>query len=378
MNNKYILAAFALLVATTCGDKKLNKSEKMVQLEKLKTELAEVNQKIKALEKDLMLTDTTYAENNQKTVGVTELKAETFNAYLEIQGSVDARQNVDVTARVPGVVTAIYAQEGQNVKAGQTLAQLDDQVLRKNLQAMKTQLDFATNVFNRQKSLWDQKVGTEVQYLTAKNTVESIENQIAALNEQIAMYRITSPISGSVDLVSVKLGQTTAPGVPAIKVVNLSQLRVMADVAESYAGKIKVGNVVEAYPAGAETPVKLKVDFLGKVIDPINRSFKAEINVTNNKDLFKPNQLVVLKINNYSQANAIVIPVNLVQKDDVSDYVYVVGQADGINVAERRNVVLGMANQDKIAIAEGLKVGDLLITQGSAEINAGQAINYTK
>ena len=235
------LAAVMLACSATTPE-----DDKQSRLDKLKTERADLDKEIKKLEEEIAKAnpDSAATKVKAKEVAVTDLAPRSFNHYVQTQASVDAEDNIMLSAKTMGVVTAVYVTEGQQVSKGQALVQLDNSVIRQNIEAMKSQYELAVAIYNRQKNLWDQKIGTEVQFLQAKTNMENLEKQIKSLQEQSALSRITSPISGTVDMINAKQGESMQPGMPAVKVINTSNLKLVANVSEAYVTSIKKGNNV--------------------------------------------------------------------------------------------------------------------------------------
>jgi membrane fusion protein (multidrug efflux system) len=265
----YSIVVFGLLAAS-CGGKKTDLQSKKAELEKLKSEIAKLQAQARKLEQEIAVLEPSKAKG--KPVETEELKTAEFSSYLSIEGKADAEQSTIATAQVPGTVTAVLVQAGDAVSAGQALAYLDNTALRQSRVQIEQQLTFANTLFEKQKRLWQQGVGTEVQYLSAKNQKEAMEKNLATLDAQLAMYTIKSPISGTVESVDLKIGQAAAPGFPLFKVVNLSNLKVVADVAETFSGKINFGDAVKVQFDDINKEVDSKISFASKVIDPLNRT----------------------------------------------------------------------------------------------------------
>ena len=269
----YNLLAFALviLVATSCGSKIDDITKKEQELEKLKQEHSDLDAKIRLLEAELNKT----GESTKKIISVelTEVKNEQFSHYLEVQGRVDGEDNIGVSAQMAGVITLIHVKEGDKVKTGQLLAQMENSALRENYEAARSVADLATSVYNRRKALWDQQIGSEIEYLAAKAEMESRQKGLAAIGEQLEMTRIKSPINGSVEEVNLKIGQMASPGMPAFRVVNFSTVKVVADIAESYASKVRPGAKVLVTIPDLDKDIEAKIDFTSKYINPVNRTF---------------------------------------------------------------------------------------------------------
>ena len=367
---KITIVLVAIIMLASCG------SDKKAKLESLKKKKAEIELEIQKLELALAGSDST--KSNSKIVTVNEIAPTEFNHYIELQGKVDGEENVIATSKGAGVITNIFAKEGQAVRKGQILAELDMQILKQSLVELKSQLDFATNLFNKQKALWDQKIGSEVQFLSAKNQKEGLENRMATLNDQLDLMRIKSPINGTIEEIPVKIGQSIAPGMIAFRVVNFSKVKVMVDVSESYASKVRLGDeAVISFPDFGEE-IRAKVSFASRYINPSNRSFQVEIRLNPGKLEFRANMLAVVKINDYVQKDAIVIPVNLIQKGLNDEYVLVAIQKGKETIAVRKKVTVGMTYAGNTEIKSGLVAGDKIIVSGFQNINDGDIIQVSQ
>jgi membrane fusion protein, multidrug efflux system len=360
MLKRYLPAVLITAFLVACGGGSKD------NLESLKKQKAEIEAKIAKLEKENPKADTL---KKKKTVILSPVQDTVFEHYIDIQGNVDARENVNVSARTPGVIIGIYVKEGQSVSKGQTLAQVDDQILKANMAELRTQLDLANTLFQKQQNLWNQKIGSEVQYLNAKNQKESLERKMATLNDQAGQAKIISPINGTVDAVIAKLGDNAAPGAPAFRVVNNSNLRVVANVAEAFAGKVKTGDAVVLKFPDINKEVRTRIGFAARVIDPLSRTIKIEVPLSADPAL-RPNMIAQIKIIDYTAANAIVIPVNVIQYSLGKPYVIV--EKNG--VAKRREVEMGNTYNDKAEIKGGLQVGENIVTTGYQGLNDNDLI----
>jgi membrane fusion protein (multidrug efflux system) len=360
MTKRYFVVPFMILVLAACGGN--STKDAATRLGQLKKQKATLEEEIAKLEKEVSKNDTTVKEK-VKTVALTPVENTLFEHFIDVQGSVDARENVNVTSKVPGVITAIYVKEGQMVKEGQALAQVDDQVLRSGIAELKTQLELATVLYEKQKNLWAQKIGSEVQYLSAKNNKESLERKMATLQDQVGQTRIISPISGSVDAVIAKIGDAAQPGAPAFRVVNSNNLKVVANVAESYAGKIKTGDeVVVAFP-DINKEIRTRVTFASRVIDPVSRTIKVEVALKPDAAL-RPNMIARIRIIDYTAKNAVVIPVNVIQYSMGKPFVVVAKEVNGKQTAQRRTLELGHTYNDMAEVTSGLQAGDKIVSMG--------------
>ena len=351
--------SFILLAACSAPDKKS-------ELEALKKQRDGLNEKIAMLETELKKEGGDTSATKASLVEISQLKANPFLTYIDVQGKVDADENISISSEIPGTVTRIYAKVGNEVNAGDVLAETDARAILQSISDLQTNLDLANQLFEKQKSLWDQKIGTEIQFLQAKTTKESLEKKMATLQEQYRMTKIISPISGTIDAVDVKVGQAIAPGVPAIRVINFSNLKVKAELAEIYAGRVKKGDKVKVYFADMNDSIESIINFAARSISNISRTFMVEL-ILDNKKAYHPNMVAKLKINDYVSAQPMIsVPVKLLQNSmDGEKFVYV-ANADK---AEKRVVTIGKEYSGMMEILTGLKEGDQLILTGYDSIN---------
>jgi RND family efflux transporter MFP subunit len=376
-NGKVIIAIISILsiILTSCGGGNAIE-KKQAELEKLKAEQADLAIKVKTLEDEIKAGGATI-EKREKIVNVAVSNVETsnFKHFIDVQGRVDGDENTTISAKVPGLVLNVLAKPGSVVKAGQVLAELDGNAIRKQIQSMETNLSLVTELYNKQKALWEKQVGSEIQYKQAKTNKESLEQQIAAMREQLAMYKITSPVNGTIDVVNLKVGQTAAPGMPYFSIVNFNKLKVKADVAESYANKIKQGNdVIITFPDIDKT-INTKITYSGKGISALNRTFAVEVALPSDNS-YLPNMIAVVKIIDYAKNDVIVIPVNCVQNADGENFVYLAVKEGNKTVAKKRVVNVGVTYNDKAEIIGGITKGDQLITEGYSDLNDGELIKF--
>ena len=365
-----LLALFviAIVVAACNGSSK----DKEAQLKDLKAQQAELATRISELEKGVDTKASESGTRRSKEVGVIELTARPFDHYITTQGAIEAVDNILVSAKTMGIITQVFVREGDVVSKGQTLAQIDNSLTLRGMEEVKSGLDLATTIYNRQKNLWDQKIGTEVQYLQAKNNKESLERRLATIKEQLDMALIKSPISGSVDAVDVKIGQNAAPGAPAFRVVSSDRLKFIANVSEAFVTNVKKGNNVQIAFGDLNKSVSGQVTFVGKAINQLSRTFPVEIALASNND-FRPNMSGELKLIFHSEAAAIVVPVNVVQDINGQKVVYTAETVDGKLVA-KKNIVKVIGVYGNLAQVSTLKSGDKIITVGYQGLNDGELI----
>jgi membrane fusion protein, multidrug efflux system len=370
-NTKYIIPVLvsSLIFMGSCGEKKDDKAA-------LKSELESVRKEISALqvkEKELMSKLGTEQATNVKMVETNTISLKTFESGLILEGTVDASKSTIATSKVPGTVMMVNVEVGQNVSAGQVLAQLDNSQLLKSKMELEQQVSFAKTVFEKQERLWKQGVGTEIQYLSSKNQKEALEKSLNTLNNTIDMYNIKSPINGTIEAVDLKVGQVAAPGMPYFKVVNMSDMKVVANVSEGYSGKVSVGDKVKVSFPDLGEEVSARLSFASNFIDPMNRTFKVETKLGGIKNV-KPNMIAKLSITDYIKNNAIAVPSNVIQKTDRESFVMLVTTKNNKTVAEKRIITTGKNNGSESEILSGLNAGDVLITNGFQELIDGQSI----
>ncbi|MFZ9717976.1 MAG: efflux RND transporter periplasmic adaptor subunit [Chitinophagaceae bacterium] len=374
----FLLAVAMLLNA--CGGNNNDLAAKKAELEKLKGEQATIAQKIDALQKEIVKLDTSVQlEEKAKLIAVTSLQTSDFAHYIDLQAKVDA-DNISYVAPpngMGGVVTELHVVKGQAVKKGQLLLKMDDELLRTQMKQIETQIAFAKDIYQRQKNLWDQQIGTEVQLLSAKNNVEALEKQMATLKKQISLFTVTAPVTGIADEVNIKVGETfTGFGAtgPQIRIVNTNTLKVVADVPENYLGRVKTGTalVVELPDAGVTYNTSIKL--ASQVINPNSRAFNIEAAIPGSSGV-RPNQVAVVRIRDYFVPGAIVIPVNVIQADENGKYVYVMEKnAAGKTVAMKKSITVGEAYGDQIEVKSGLSAGMQLITSGYQSVYDRQLV----
>ncbi|QRR03195.1 efflux RND transporter periplasmic adaptor subunit [Dyadobacter sandarakinus] len=377
MKKHILIITIMAALLYSCGDAKKEGLEgKKEELAKLKAERSETEKKIKTLETEIAKLDPKKAgESKVKAVSVDTLGAETFRHYVELQGTVDAKNNVLVTPKTGGVITAMYVKEGDNVRAGTVIGKIDNSILSESIEELKTQLSLANTLFEKQQHLWEQKIGTELQYLQAKNNKEALERKLSTLNTQLSQGNIVSPMAGVVDQVNVKVGETASPGVGVVRVVNLSNLKVSAKVSDTYAASVKKGDEVIVQFPDLKKEFKARVTFVSTAVDPLSRTFTIEANLPSDRAI-KPNMMAAVQINDATSKNALAIDQNFVQSTEQGNVVYVAVTEGNKKVAKAREVQTGLSYKGKVEILKGLSAGDQLITMGYQDVSDGQPISY--
>ncbi len=369
-----IIASIILLATVACGGDSID--AKKTKLEKLKAQRVELSDKIKGLEDEISQSgDTTKSTDKLKNVMVTKLETQQFLHAIDVQGRIEGDENITISTKMPGTITKVNVVAGSNVKTGDVMAEIENDVTKSQLADLQSSYELVKDVYNRQKSLWEQKVGTEMQYLQAKNNKESMEQKIEQVKRNLDMYFIKAPFTGTVDEVFIKLGQNVAPGMPSIRVVNLSKLKVRADLAEAYASKIEIANTVNLVFPDINKSTTSKVTYIAKVINSLTRSFNVEVALPTSDD-YRPNMIAQVSIVDYTNDKAIVVPINSVQNIENKNYVFVADDENGKKVARKREVIVGETYEGAAEIKSGLQIGDLLITTGYNNLNDGELIKF--
>ena len=366
----YQLLAISLIMAS-CGGSKDPKAE----LAELKKEQAANQAKIAELEAKAGADDKPAL--TATPVSVMKVQPESFKSYLEVQGRVDFDQNAVVSARSAGSLTSLRVQRGDRVRKGQVLATIDASILDASIAELRTRMDLARVVYEKQAGLWKQQIGTEIQYLQAKNNYDALRRNLATLNQQRALYNVVAPFGGTVDEVIPKLGEVVAPGTPVVRLTSGSGGKILADVSEAYGNSIKAGDkALVTIPdlSGEDIPATVRV--VSRAINATSRTFTVELRLQGAKaaDL-RPNMVATVRILNYDRENATVLPVDLVQKDEQNSYVYVVAQEAGKPVAKRRIIKTGNTYNGKVEVTTGLAANDQVISAGYQNLNEGQIVS---
>lgn len=374
MNKIGIFATLVILFLASCG-KKSELETKKEELSKAKKEVSDLQIKIKKLETEVASLDTTSGtEIKIKSIAATPVQSSVFRHYVSVQGSLEAEENLMVTSKIPGQITSIKVKEGDMVRQGQIVAVLDDEVFRKSIDELKSSLDQVLVMYNKQKALWDQKIGTEMQYLNLKNQKESLEKKLVTLNSQVNQNYVTAPFSGVIDEVFVKVGSIASPGVPLMQLVNTTNLKATAKVPDSYVAFIKQGDQVKVNFPDLNKTIEASVTYVGRIVDPMSRTFRIEVKLPGGNPDLKPNLMSLIQINDKTSNSAIVIEENIVQPTEEGKIVFVTADDKGKKVARQKTVTTGLSYNGKVEILTGLSVGDQLITTGYQDLSDNQPI----
>lgn len=389
MKQIYLLVTISMVLISCGGDKKQSveeviSSSNSEQIRTKRTDLVAqqqvLHEQIKQLDEALSKIDTV-----QKIPLITTFtaKEEVFDHVLEIQGNVTTKNLLVITPEFSGILTSVYVKEGQKVSKGQVLGKIDDGGLSQQLSQVQIQADLAKTTFERQKRLWDQNIGSEIQYLQAKSSYEAQSQSVAQLQQQVGKTVIRAPFSGTIDDVITEQGSVVAAGqTPLMQIVNLDEMYIETDVPESYVSDVVKGKNVEVlFPVLGKT-IETKVRQAGDVINPANRTFKVEVDVPNKDKSIKPNLTARLKINDYTNEKAILVPQSIISENaDGEQYVYVVEDKKDNNEGVVNKIIIktGKTQGDVIEVLEGIPNGAELILEGARSVKDKQTvkvINY--
>ncbi|WP_036381451.1 efflux RND transporter periplasmic adaptor subunit [Muricauda sp. MAR_2010_75] len=382
---KNILYIFlTAVVLASCGGGGKNTVEGVLEsknLEAIRAKRNSLTEELKALEGQVKQLDEAIAEldDNSKLplVSALTVQPEEFHHYLELQGDVMTDQNVLIYPEMAGTLYRVYVKEGDKVSKGQVLASIDDGGLSSQLAQLRTQAELSKTTFERQKRLWEQNIGSEIQFLQAKTNYEAQQSAVKQLESQVAKSTIRAPFSGIIDDVIKDQGTVVSPGPGSeiFRIVNLSDMYIDVEVPEAHLPNVTPGKMVDAYfPVLGET-VSTKVRQTGNFINPSNRSFIAEIPVPNTNGHIKPNLTAQVKINDYTNENAILIPQSVVSENaEGEQYVYIVAEENGEVIAKKSIITPGKTQGDFLEVLEGISAGSQVIVEGARSIRDGQTI----
>jgi membrane fusion protein (multidrug efflux system) len=368
--NKIFVLVLIALVIFACGPR--DKQSELARLEAQREALSARIDKLKA--------ETTQGTDGRSQeeiayVRAVEVQPGLFDHYIQAQGTVESDNNILIPAQSSGVVKKIHVREGDRVNKGQLLAELDAAVLESSIDEMKNTLQLLTTIYERQDRLWKKNIGSEIEYLRAKNNKENMEKKQETLEEQYELTKIYAPISGTVDDVLIKEGEMAAAGRGAIRIVQLSRLKIMVSLSENYISSIALNDPVKVRFPVIGKEMELKINAVSQVIDPNNRTFQIEMLIPSREKDLKPNMLSVVTINDYTNPDAITVPQNVVQETGAEHFLFVAEKQNNGWIAHRRTVILGEDYEGRVEIQDGLSAGDIVITFGFQSLADGQPIS---
>lgn len=375
---KYWVLSFVVIILASCGRQE-SESSIREQINGYKKEIAELNKKIADAEKKLGTMNS--GDGNMETipVQVMALNYEPFRHFIQVSGTAEAVKEAFISPEVSGQIREIYVLEGDFVEKGRLLAKLNTEITESNLADLQASLDLAITVYEKQKRLWDKGIGSELQYLNAKNNMESLQQKKVTMQAQLDMALIKSPVNGIVDKIFHKKGELAMPGSQLMQIVNLDELYINADVSETYLGRISEGETVKIeFPVYPDLKIEVPIYRKGNVINPNNRTFKIQFKLKNPDRMLKPNILSVIHINDFSADSALVVPSALIKQDITGSYLYTLQQAEGKTIAKKVYVKPGQSYLDKTMVVEGLLPGQQVIVQGYNLVSDGTEVDVNK
>jgi len=372
----------ASLLLASCGSSTIEKpgpvglKEKKARLDSLKSQQGVLEKEVSTLQSEIDKLDTANATKEKaKLVAVLPLTPTSFTHFIDLQGNVDAVNTSWISPRgTGGVVTQLYIKQGDHVRQGQLLLKLDDAIQRQQLASDQTQLDYAKDLYQRRKNLWDEKIGTEVDLVNAKNQVDQAEARLKIDQQQLDFTSVYADIPGTINILNIKVGEAFGQGSQSLQIVNTDNLKVVVLVPEIYQERVRVGTPVRiAFPGLNNKEVTGTIAVSAKVINADNRAFQVEIHIPNSSDI-RANQVAIAKLQDYSASNVITIPINTLQTDETGKYVLVGVQQNDRFVAHKKPITIGQTYSDKVQVTGGLQAGDQLITDGYQGLYEGQLI----
>ncbi|MCA6075417.1 efflux RND transporter periplasmic adaptor subunit [Fulvivirga sedimenti] len=373
----YLTVSAAVLAGCSSGNDSLEaKKEKVAEYKK---ELHEINVKIRELESEIAsLEGVSEQRSNAILVNTSPVQPTRFTHAIDVRGNVASRTNVFLSSETGGAIQQVRVSEGNVVKKGDILVTIDNAIIRNNIAEVKTALELAEAVFERQSNLWEKKIGTEIQYLEAKNRKESLERQLTTLETQLSKTIIRAPFAGSVDAVEAKVGQMAQPGMPLVQIVNQNDMYIEADVSERFIGDFKKGDHVEVFFPIVNRKIETSIIAVSEIINLENRTFKIEMRMPKVDFVVKPNQVVVIQLIDYTRDSTIVVPTELILSDADGKFLYVVEDQDNQQVAAKARISVGMTSEGKTEILDGLEIGDLVVLQGYRDLTEGTIVEQTE
>ena len=372
MKSFYIVPILVLLIS--CGQDSLD--NKIHKLNQLRAEAVELNREIETLEEEISQKDPHFDSSRRQhtLISTLEVQLQPFEHKFEVRASVASRMNVLISAEASGRVEHIYIREGDQVKKGQQLITLDASVLTNSIEELKTDLDLATTIYQKRERLWKQNIGSELQYLEAKNQMEALQRRLATTQAQLKQFNLIAPFSGVVENVQAKLGEMAMFGSPMLRILSIDAMHLEADVSEKYLGRLQKGDSVNLFFSSFNQELKSTITAVGYVINPQNRTFSVEVALPKGRFPYKPNLVAILKFRDYYQTQAMVVPSELIQQDSQGDFVYAVDTVVNELKAKKIHIIPGISYQSKTEVIQGIEAGTVLVNAGHREVTAGALV----
>lgn len=375
-NSIFIIILFSLVACQPTTDdlatKKATLKEKIAELKSLQSEIDLLSEEVDELSPEKKI--------DSVMVELTAVGTSDFNRMVSLQGSVVSDEIVNASSEMGGRIISMTAREGQYISRGALVATIDMETVKNQINEIKTSLDLANTVYERQKRLWDQQIGSEMQYLQAKSNKESLEKNLVTVESQLSKSRVYAPASGIVNKEYLKAGEVAGPGTPIIEILDTRNLKVTADVPEQYLGSIKKGDKIKLFFPALNKELDAKISLIGATIDPANRTFEIETKLDNRKGIYKPNLLAEIQFEDFSESDVVTIPLELIQ-EEVSGrkYVFIVKtDKENRDVAAKAYITLGPSYEGDVVVTDGLTSEDRLVTVGGRSLVEGDYLAPSK
>ena len=371
---KLLIVTSMVVLASACN---MNSPEMLEQqLKKKKDQVRELNDQIASLEEQLAQNPGEEAAAYMVPVSVKDMEPQPFEHYIEITGKLEAEEDAFISPEMNGQIDKIYVREGQYANKGQLLLSLNTSITESSIQEVKTGLELANKFYEKQEELWEQKIGSEMQYLEAKNAKEQSEARLATLEAQLDMARVKAPFSGVVETIMLKEGELAAPGMQIIQMVSLNNLKLYGNISERYMTSINKGDmVIVTFPDVEGVNVEVPIHRVGNVIDNASRTFRIEMKINNRQKKLKPNMYSTIQVNDFKTASTFVVPSVAIKQDIKGNYLYVASREEGELKARKRYVETGLSYKDQTMIREGVSQGEEVIVKGFAQVSDGVNIS---
>lgn len=369
MKKSTILFIFSIVILSACQP-----ANKQAQLAKLERERETLTEKIEKLKAELSGNDSIPNNNRTLRVRIEKIEPSNFRHFIKVQGTVESDNNILVSSRSSGLIKKIYVQAGDKIFKDQLLAEIDGAVLESSIAELEQALSLADTIYKRQKRLWDKGIGSEIEFLQAKNSKESLEKKKQTLEEQYKLTKVTAPISGTIDEVMIKEGEMAAAGRAAVRIVQLSRLKVTASLSENYISSVKINDLVQVEIPVLNESFNQTIGSVSQIIDPQNRTFRIEIPAPKDQFNLKPNMLAVVTINDYSNPEALSVPQNIVQKTEIGQFLFSAEKKNGRWLVSKRFIVTGKDYDNRVEIKNGLEPGEFIVTFGYQNLAEGQIV----
>lgn len=370
---KITIFLFLTILTISCSS-----GNKQAQIAKLEAQRDALTEEIEQLKQSIFQENGEIEDEKIKYVEIIQIEPRIFKHYIKVQGTIESNNNIFTPPQASGIVKKIYVQKGEKVLKGQLLAELDGSIYESTIMELETNMELATTIFERQERLWNKKIGSEIQYLQAKTNKASLGKRLITVNEQYKLTKIFAPISGTVDEVNIKVGEAAIAGMGAIRIVQLSDLKIAAVLSENYISQVKKKDSVHVHIPVLDKSLNMTIKAVSQVIDPENRTFNIELKIPENKFSIKPNMLAVLTINDYTNPAAITVPVNIIQRTSNKQFIFVTNEDSEFSgekfEVEMRYVKTGKYYDNLVEITEGLTAGEIVVFFGFQDLADGQIV----